>query len=135
MRKPFSYQPLGHQAIREYRGPSKASNPATLAEPQPTLPTPPPTPAVKPQTTLERRRAALERALQQDTTAQRRVARVILASKNPGGYIDASPAYLLKQLRNEKTWKAECEARGIDPEKVRPPSRETVVRMIGHRED
>src|SRR5262249_27853104 len=65
MRKPFSYRPLGHQAIRESRGPSKASNPATLAEPQPTLPTPPPTPAVKPQTTLERRRAALERALQQ----------------------------------------------------------------------
>jgi hypothetical protein len=89
----------------------------------------------KQQTTLEQRRAAFERALQQDTTTKRQVARAIFEKKNPGEYFDKSPALLLKQAQYEKTWKAECEEKGIDPEKVRPPSRETVVRMIGKRDD
>ena len=98
---------------------------STLAEP--TTP--------KQRTPLERRRAAFERALQQDTSPQRQVARAILKKKNPGEYFHKSPAVLLKQVQNEKTWKAECEAQGFDPTEVKPPGRETISRMTGQRED
>jgi hypothetical protein len=98
---------------------------STLAEP--TTP--------KQRTPLEQRRAAFERALQQDTSPQRQVARAILKKKNPGEYFHKSPAVLLKQVQNEKTWKAECEAQGFDPTEVKPPGRETISRMTGQRED
>src|SRR5262249_16078087 len=74
----------------------------------------------KKRTPLEERRAAFERALHQDTSPQRQVARAILKKKNPGDYFHKSPAVLLKQVQNEKTWKAECEAQGFDPTEVKP---------------
>jgi len=157
MRRPLPrvpHKPLGEKA-REYyryeRERARGSNPATPAK-TPTTPAKKPTkqaakalkparstraatPKQKPakRRTKPKQRTTSQRDLQRDTTVQRLVARSIMERKNPAGYADKSPAYLLQQVKNKKNWKEECEAGGIDPETVKPPSRDTLARMIGRR--
>lgn len=112
------------QAAKKPTTPTKKPTKQTAKTPKPVALKPKPTPR---ETTLVRRK------LHPATV----VARSILAKKNPKGYgpdkIDLVIA--VRQVENKKNWREACEAMGLDPEAVKPPSRDAIARLTGHRVD
>ena len=143
------HKPLGEKAREQYlyeRARARASNPATPAK-IPTTPakkptkqaarTPTPARGAPKRATTPKQKSAkrrTKRAKRQDKL-RREMARSIIERVNPKGYANRTIAHLTRQVRNEKNWKAECEARSIDPKDLEPPGRDTVARAAGRRRD
>ena len=73
--------------------------------------------------------------LPRNMTLASEVALSIVKKRNPEGYDNVSIARLVSQVHNRKNWEEACKAMGLDPEKLEPPSRDTIARITGHRRD
>ena len=78
---------------------------------------------------------AQQTALPRNMTLASEVALSIVKKRNPEGYDNVSIARLVAQVHNQKNWEEACKAMGLDPEKLEPPSRDTIARITDHRRD
>jgi len=134
-------RPPEQPTAKDAAAPPKASDPVATAPSQ--NPTKQATKVPKPARSAPKRAATPKRKAAKRRTKQakrqdklrREMARSIIERVNPKGYANRTIAHLTRQVRNEKNWKAECEARSIDPKDLEPQGRDTVARAAGRRRD